>query len=208
MRAETDMLRDRLLIGAAVLVFAASCGSSELSVTEYVDEVNGIVNRAAQQYEAIVSDQNGAVLVARGARLADFEPQDLHEALQHVRAIEAELDEAISKIDPPDQIADLHYLVFDFDDGFIEAQEALAAEAEAVRSWEELSASPEMAAYRVALAKDKQECTDTEDRLNEIAERREVFADTPWVPGDLKEIFQAVLGCFGYPEHPDDVFRP
>jgi hypothetical protein len=65
-----------------------------------------------------------------------------------------------------------------------------------------------MEAYRAALAKDKRECDETEAELNAIAEQREAFADTPWVPGELKGIFEAVLGCSGYPERPEDAYRP
>jgi hypothetical protein len=196
-----------MAVGALMLVVTA-CTSGELSVTEYVEEVNAIVNRASQRYEAVASDGRGAVLVANGARLADFTPQDLSEAFQEVRKLEAELEAAIGGIDPPAQIADLHNLMFDFDDGFFAAQEAMAARARTATSWSELSASPEMEAYRAALAKDKQECDETEAELNEIAGQREAFADTPWVPGELKGIFEAVLGCSGYPERPEDAYRP
>lgn len=196
------------LVGAALVLMVTACGRSEMSMTEYVDEVNAIVGQAAQQYEALVSGPQGAVLVSRGARLTDFTPLDLHEALLEVRTIEAEFDDAVSEIEPPAQVAELHDFVFDFNDGFIAAQEALAIRARNAASWAELSASPEMAAYRTALALDKQECVETEARLNAIGEQREAFADTPWIPGDLKETFQAALGCYGYPERPDDVFRP
>jgi hypothetical protein len=98
--------------------------------------------------------------------------------------------------------------MFDFDDGFFAAQEAMAERARTATSWSELSASSEMEAYRTALAKDKRECENAEAELNAIGERREAFADTPWVPGELKGIFEAVLGCNGYPEHPEDVYRP
>lgn len=94
------------------------------------------------------------------------------------------------------------------DDGFFAAQEAMAARARTAMSWSELSESPEMEAYRAARAKDKSECEETEAELNAIAEQREAFADTPWVPGELKGVFQAALGCSGYPEHPEDVYRP
>jgi hypothetical protein len=84
----------------------------------------------------------------------------------------------------------------------------LAVRAGTAENWEELSDSPEMAAYRHALTEDKQQCADSQTEMNAITERREVFADTPWVPGELKDVVEAVLGCAGYPEHPEDVYRP
>ncbi len=76
-----------------------------------------------------------------------------------------------------------------------------------VPGWEELSESPEMAAYRAALAADKQVCTDIEAQLDATAERG-AFADVPWIPGELKEVVAGVLSCEVYPEHPEDMFRP
>jgi len=119
------------------------------------------------------------VLVAEGTQLTDCAPQDLQVGLGRVREIEAEVEEAVDAIEPPEQVADFHDLLFDFDDNFITAQEALAARAGTAVDWEELSESPEMAAYRAALAEDKQECADSQAELNAIAERREIFADTP-----------------------------
>ena len=44
--------------------------------------------------------------------------------------------------------------------------------------------------------------------MNTIGEQREAFAGMPWIPGELQEIFEVALGCDGYPEHPEDVYRP
>jgi hypothetical protein len=169
-----------------------------MTLTEYVERLNGIVERARQQYE---------VLVAEGTQLTDFTPRDLQTALELVREIEAEVEEAIGAIDPPEQVGDFHHLLFDFDGNFVSAQEALAARAGSAANWEELSQSSEMAAYRAALADDKQACADFQTKLD-ATEEREVFADMPWIPGELEEVVEALLGCQEYPEHPEDVYRP
>ena len=64
-----------------------------------------------------------------------------------------------------------------------------------------------MATYRAALAYDKQLCSDFQAELD-ATEERGVFADTPWIPGELKEVVEVVLGCEGYPDDPEDVYRP
>ena len=197
----------RVWAGVGLVLMVAACGGGEMSLTDYVEHINATVNRASQQYSDLVTSPQGAVLVAEGAHLTDFTPQDLQVALGRVREIEAEVEEAVDAIEPPEQVADLHDFLFDFDDDFISSQEALAARAGTAADWEEFSESPEMAAYRAALARDKQECAESQAELNTIAERREIFADEPWIPGELKEIFEAVLGCEGYPEHPEDVYR-
>ena len=198
----------RVWVGVCLVLMVAACGGGEMLLTEYVERVNATVDRASQQYFDLVASPQGAVLVAEGVRLSAFTPQDLQSALERVREIEAEVEEAVDAIEPPEQVADLHNLLFDFDDDFISAQEAVAAKAGSAADWEELSESPEMAAYRNALAEDKLECADSQTELNTIAERREIFADTPWIPGELKEIFEVVLGCEGYPEHPEDLYLP
>ena len=197
----------RVWAAGCLALLVAACGGGEMSLTDYVASINATVDRASQQYSDLVTSPQGEVLVAERAQLTDFTPQDLQVALGRVREIEAEVEEAVGAIEPPEQVADLHNLLFDFDDDFISSQEALAAGAGTAADWEEFSESPEMAAYRAALAKDKQECAESQAELNTIAERREIFADEPWIPDELKEIFEVVLGCEGYPEHPEDVYR-
>lgn len=179
-----------------------------MSLTEYVDSLNAIVEQARQEYQELAVGTAGGVLVAEPDQLSEFSPQDLQTALERVRQIEARVDEATAAIDPPEPVAELHNLFFDFDSGFITAQEALATRAGTAVDWNELSNTPEMIAYRTALAEDKQSCIDSQAEVNAIGERREAFAETPWIPAELKEIFEIALGCDGYPEHPEDVYRP
>jgi hypothetical protein len=185
----------------------AACGGGEMSLTEYVDRLNAIVDRASQQYYALVASPRGAVLVAEGAHLNDFTPQDLQAALEQVNEIEAEVMEATAAIEPPEQVADLHSLWFDSDGNSTSIGEALVARAGTAANWEELSKSTEMAAYRTAIARGKQVCTNFQTKLD-ATEERGVFADTPWIPGELREVVDAVLGCASWPEHPEDMYRP
>ena len=202
------MLRNRLaplVLGVVLLI--SGCGG-EMSLTEYVEEINSIVARASQRYEALIATPQGAVLVAEGAHLLEFTPRDLHAALERVGEIGDEVQEATGAVEPPDEVADLHAFWFETDDQrFTSAQAALAARAGTTTDWDELSVSPEMAAYRAALAADKEACADFQAKLD-ATEERGVFADTPWIPGELKEVVDILLGCEGYPEHPEDVYRP
>jgi hypothetical protein len=188
-----------------VALLASGCGGGELSLTEYVDRLNPVMVRAGQQYEELVTSPQGAVLVAEGAQLADFTPQDLQAALERLGEIEAEVLEAGAAIEPPAQVADLANLLSD--DRFTSARVALAARAGSATNWEELSETPEMAAYRTALVGDKQACIDLQAKFDATAQRG-VFEDVPWIPGELKEVVEAFLGCDGLPENPVDVYRP
>ena len=148
--------------GACLAFVVTACSGAEMSLTEYVDRLNVIVDRARLQYEVLVTSPQGGVLIAEPDQLSGFSPQDLQMAFEQVREIEAEVDQATAAIDPPKQVAELHELFFDFDNDFISAQEALAARAGTAAEWNELSESPEMAAYRSALAEDKQHCFDVQ----------------------------------------------
>ena len=193
--------------GTSVLSFAllvSACGSGEMTLTEYVDRLNDVVGRAIPQGQELFASPHGAVL-AEGAELSDFTPQDLQLALETVGEIELEIREATDAIDPPPAVADFHDLYFDT--RFTSAREALAVRAGSAADWEELSETPEMAAYRTAVVEDKQTCIDFQANLDATSERG-VFADTPWIPRELSEVVIALLGCAVYPVHPEDMFRP
>lgn len=196
----------------AVIAVAGGCGGGEMTLTEYVERIDAIFSRGLQQYEALVESRQGMVLIVgqgphygfddRGAQLTDFTPQDLQLALERLAEIQAEAVEAAAAIDPPEQIADLHALYF----RELPIAE-LAARAGVAADWDELSESPEMAAYRAALAADNEVCVDFQAKLDATAQRG-VFADTPWIPSELTEIVDYALGCDSFIERPEDVYRP
>ena len=184
-----------------VALLLSGCGGGELSLTEYTERINAAEIRASQQGEA---------LAAEAEEIVDFTPQDLQAVLDQARVIRIEVDEAIDQIEPPEQISDIHNLVFDWHEEFITIEEALAVRAgtapHTAAGWTELSDSPEMAAYREAIADGKQVCTDFQSRLD-ATEERGVFAETPWIPDEMKEVVERVLGCAWFPENPEDVYR-
>jgi hypothetical protein len=183
-----------------------------MSMAEYVESLDAIFERGVQRYEEVVASPEGLVLIVgqgehlgfddQGLELADFTPQDLHVALERVAEIQDEALEAAAAITPPRQIADLHALYFR------ELPLAdLAARAGTASSWEELSDSPEMAAYRNALEADNQVCADFQATLDATSARG-VFADVPWMPSELSEIVDYALGCASLPANPQDAYRP
>jgi hypothetical protein len=157
-----------------------------MSLSEYVDEMNTIGARIAQQSEVIVAEAEPIAT-----------PSDVNAMMERVRPLRG--------LDPPEEVADLHRLFSDWMAKIIVAEEALAARASTVASCEEFSQSSEMAAYRAVLVEGKQGCTDFQAKLD-ATEARGVFADTPWIPGELKEVVDAALGCESFPENPELVF--
>ena len=207
-----SMIRRFVPLALCGTLLLCGCGGGEMSLTEYADEISAIFDQGIRRYEALVTTPQGSVLIVgqgshlgfddQGAQLTDFTPHDLHVALEQVAQIQAEALEAAAAIDPPEQVADLHTLYF----RELPIAE-LAARAGTASSWEELSESPEMAAYRTALAADNQVCADFQAKLDATADRG-VFADTPWLPDEMKETVDYALGCSSLPEHPEDAYRP
>ena len=204
---------NRLIAPAlCVALLVGACGGGEMSLNEYVERVDEVFQQGIGQYEVLVATPEGQVLLVgqgdhmgfsgEGAQLSDFTPQDLHVALERVSEMQAEALEAAAAIDPPEQIADLHSLFF----RELPISE-LAARAGTAADWDELSESPEMAAYRIALAADNQVCAEFQAKLDATAERG-TFADAPWVPSKLQEIVDYGLGCGSLPTHPQDAYRP
>jgi len=187
-------------IAASISLVAVGCGGG-LSLTEYVDDLNAMEARASDQAEALEEES---------AQDADFTPQDLQAVLMRAGEIRIEIQEAADDIEPPEQVADLHDLIFDWHTNFMAAEEALALRAatseDTDADWTALSASPEMSAYREAIADGKEICDDFQAKLDATADRG-AFVDVPWVPSDLVEVVEAVLGCEWFPENPEDIYR-
>lgn len=198
-------LRTVLLAAVAALTLWGCGGGGELTLTEYVDRVEAMIADAGAAGEELFASPEGAVLAAEGAALDEYTPQDLEVALLRIGEIEEEFLDEADDIEPPPSVADFHELYFD--DTFTKAREALAARAATAADWVELSATDEMAAYRAAVARDKQVCLDAQADLDATAQRG-AFADNPWVPGRLKEIIDAALGCSAFPEDPATMFNP
>jgi len=183
-----------------------------MSLNEYVERVDAVFQQGIGQYEVIVATPEGQVLLVgqgdhmgfseEGAQLTDFTPQDLHVAMMQVAEIQAEALEMAAKIEPPEQIAEIHDLFF----RELPIAE-LAARAGTASDWDELSETPEMAAYRTALAADNESCAEFQAQLDATTARG-AFADTPWMPRELTEIVEYALGCGALPQNPEDAYRP
>jgi hypothetical protein len=198
------------LLGCALLV--AGCGGGTLTMAEYADEVDAVFERGLGEYDALVKTPEGLVLIvgqgahfgfdAQDKQLSDFRPLDLHIALTRLAEIQDEALEAAASIEPPDEIAELHALYF----RALPIAE-LAERAATVADWRELSDSPEMAAYRNALAADNEVCAEFQAKLDDIAAGG-VFLDAPWMPTQLSDIADYALGCDDLPANPQDAYRP
>ena len=153
----------RVWAGACLVLMVAACSGGEMSLTEYVGASHRRHGSGNPAMGGARASRQGAIF-ADGAQLTDFAPQDLQAGLERMGEIQVELWEDAAAIEPPDEVTDLHNLLFDA--RFTSAREALAARAGTASSWEELSESPEMAAYRTSVAADKQAGVDIQAELD------------------------------------------
>ena len=47
----------RVWVGALLVLMVGACGGGEMTLTEYVDRLNSIVERARQRYEVLVASE-------------------------------------------------------------------------------------------------------------------------------------------------------
>lgn len=201
-------------IAAALLapLLLAACSDSEPSMAEYVEEIDAVFQQGLAEYEVLVNGPEGLVLIVgqgphlgfddQGAQLTDFTPQDLHVVLSRVAEIQDAAIATAAEIEPPEPLAELHALYFR-----TLPIAALADRAATAADWEELSATPEMAAYRDALEADNQVCAQFQVKLDSIADSG-AFVDTPWMPTQLADLADYALACDALPADPQAVYRP
>jgi len=183
-------------------LFLTGCGGGEMSLTEYVDVINAAAAKASDR---------ATQLTAQGVLAEDLTPPEvqagLHRALEEIRI---PLQGTVDDVEPPEEVAHLHSLLWSWHAEFIRTETALAAQfgvtPDTEEGWTTLSDSPEMAAYRASIAEGKQVCIDFQAQLDATAERG-VFEDVPWLPSELSEVVTAALGCEAFPEDPSSIYR-
>ena len=176
-------MRRALTVGC-LAVLLARCGGGRLSLTEYAETLEAIASELSEQLEV------GDVRMSTGTPTVE----DAREVLTDAVDVRAEFQEALTALDPPDDVADLHADLVDLHAQIISAQEAFAARTETATGLEELEQSAEAQAYRAMVAESVSVCEEFQARIDATADR-DVFVDTPWIPADLKEVVEATFGC-------------
>jgi hypothetical protein len=97
-------------------------------------------------------------------------------------------------LDPPEALADFHGDLVELLGRILAVQEAWALRAETAGSLDELQESSEALAYWDLDAKMTSLCLEFQSRIDATAER-ELFAEVPWIPGEMKEVVSLIVGC-------------
>ncbi len=174
-------MRSALAVGLTVLVVA--CGGGGGSLTEYAETLETLAFDMRSQLEA------GDAEVAGTPTL-----ETAREVITQALDTRAEFQADVTALDPPEEIADLHADLVNLHARILTAQEAFAARAEDATSLEELDQSAEAGAYRAMATESVSLCQEFQATIDATAAQA-IFADVPWIPGDLKEVVEATFGC-------------
>lgn len=171
--------------GIALGILLVSCGGNELSLPDYVEEMNEIVVDGRRQIEPLYEEytRSGAPGV-----------EDVRALLEAEVAIRLGIQERVVGLEPPAQVADLHEALVEWHATAIAAERALSARAAEAAAWGVLEQSGEAGAYDSVMSAGLTVCHALQAKLDDTALRSNL-ADTPWIPGDLREVVDAFLGC-------------
>ena len=186
----------KVLAVAAVILLIVACDDSGLSMSEYGDSLNEIRATYEPQAEAAWIEF---------LELPEPTTGDLKSLAEREVAVRIEIEESIRDLDAPDEIADLHDLLADWITTMREAGEGLGVRAGTVGSWDELLQSAEYRRFETTLTGGAELCNEFQAKLDATAARG-VFADTPWIPSEMTDVANAVIGCDTIPEDLDAVF--
>ena len=120
--------------------------------------------------------------------------EDGKEVLDGVVALRTDMQNNLTEVDPPEALAGFHGDLVALLGRILAATEAWTVRAETAGTLEELQTSSEALAYWDLDAEMGPLCLELQSRLDATAERK-IFAEVPWVPGDLKEVVSIVVGC-------------
>jgi hypothetical protein len=176
-------LRSWLVAGCLTLALVA-CGGGSLSLTEYAERLSGLAVELGETLDA------GDVQMTTGTpTLADAES-----VLTSAVAARTSFQNGLTALDPPDEFADVHADFIEVHSRIIAAQEAFVAQAPTAATLEELDQSAEAEAYRAIGTEAASLCEEFRANIDATADR-EVFADTPWIPSNMKEVVEVTFRC-------------
>ncbi len=116
------------------------------------------------------------------------------EVLDRAVVIRTDMQNGLTELNPPEALADIHADVVGLLGRILAAQEAWAARAGTAGSLDELQTSSEALAYWNLEAEMAVLCLELQSKLDATAERA-IFAEVPWIPGEMKEVVGLVVGC-------------
>lgn len=176
-------VRRTLLLGLGLAIVAMACGGGPTSETEYVEDLNALVESAGSNL--------GAALVAY-EQIDDPTSEDFVDFVERQLIVEYDVREQFEEFDPPASIDDVNQFMVDTLAQIIAAAEQLIDAADGVGSLEELEQTPEFAEYQGINTDADSMCLDVQSKINDLSEKP--VDDIAWI-ADLRLTVQAFLDC-------------
>ena len=174
-------------VGICLAVILAACGGDSVTVSEYAEEVEGLVAVMESQFEALDAQWESSDPTVEGAR--KYWVRRL--------AIRIEFLEGVRALDPPEEVADQHAAALEVFSKINAADEALAARVATFESvtehWQWVD-TPEGQAADAVLEQVFAFCRASQAEFD-ATEDREALEDAAWVPSEMKEVVKVALGC-------------
>jgi hypothetical protein len=173
----------RVLASAGIVFVVAACGGGTLSLTEYSERAQSLALVMLDEFDVLEPQWASATTV-----------EDGKEVLNRAVVIRTDLQNGVTELDPPEAFADIHADLVEHLGRLLAASEAWAVRADTADSLDELQTSSEALAYWNLEAEMHPLCLELQSKLDATAER-EIFAEVPWIPGEMKEVVAVVMGC-------------
>ena len=180
-------IRRGSLLGLAVALLLASCGSGTLSLTDYAQRVETEVTVMNARLDDLLAELNSQEQTVASTR-AYFEGAG---------ATRARFVTAVEDLAPPQQAQRLHDEALAIVRQLRDANETLATMVATYSDPAQLAAldeSPEARALEAIDAKAVEMCHAAEASIDATGER-EGLQDVGWLPSELKEVVAVAFGC-------------
>jgi hypothetical protein len=175
-----------IALAACLLSMVVACGGGELTLGEYAEEVEALTTT---MYAAL----DDLVYTFETASEADRDAGALYGGMA---VAFAELLDGLEAIDPPAEVADLHDLSLDIMARLTAAQETFARRVEDSAEGGDpgLENTPEALALRAVQDEMIAFCQARQAEFDATADR-EVLAENPWIPAEMREVVDVLFGC-------------
>ncbi len=173
----------RAVASVCIVLVIAACGGGTLSLSEYSERAESMARVMLDEFDVLETQWASATTVEEG-----------EEVLDRAVVIRTDFQNGLTELNPPEAFADLHADLGEHLGRILAAAEAWAVRADSVGSLDELQTSSEALAYWALDAEMAPLCLELQSKLDAIAEQA-IFADVPWIPGEMKEVVAVVMGC-------------
>jgi hypothetical protein len=176
-----------IVVATCLALVVASCGGGELTLTEYAREVEGLATNVSFTIDDLEAEWESAVPTVESTQ-----------AYLNARvAARQEFLEGFGALVPPEEVTELHTAALDIFVRLTAAEIAWAERAEDIEATDELSLLWDGSEALALQAVDEEAiaiCQAAQAQFDSTADR-EVFADFPWIPPELREVIRIFFGC-------------